>query len=918
MTDKKFSSEEQGWQSIAEALSSLGTGTHVFSRESSRLRLITQAVERIAAGSDLEDMFKSLSREVRELFGYTHVGVYLKAELGQRQFFTLVAQSFAYEQYEMLEYEQPLDKGVFGRALRTGEVQIVKDVSKDPDYVNMFSDTKSEIVIPLKFAGEMMGVLDLQSRDKDAFHDDDIPALVILANQVATAVRMKETYDNLLFANKGANAVASSLNLQASLSALADVIKKENGEIYMGILYPVEGDESRFTLEAIYPANIKGLQPGSTWESGNSTFYKLLRAPETIVVDLLEWPNRPLIIEMVVQAGFEKILTLPLVVGNKAEGLWAIAFRNTSNYYINQLKNRLEPVANSLALTVQNSKSFKKLERFSLASIRTLVAAVDAKDRYTRQHSENVAKLAKAIAIEASLPEQDVKNIELAGLLHDIGKIGIPDQILNKPAALDSAEQAIMMAHAEMGALILEESGIYPELTKLVRHHHEWWNGRGYPDGLKGKEIPFGAVILAVAEAYDSMTSNQVYRKAMSPKEAIEVLQTNAGTQFCPDSVSTLIKVLNKQGLLDKGHTITEKDLEDTSLAKETVPINSKALAVLYRITEEMDSILDMNYLLNRITHILKEELAFEDLGLLLLDEDTNNLLVQNFAGRGEEWHQMVVPSNKSISGQVVRSGQPKIVSNTEKEPLYYEGLKGVKSELFVPLKIKGRTIGVIVAQSRRYNAFTENDLKLLSTASSHIASVIEVARLHEAVREAASTDSLTGLYNRRYFMERLEEEISRSMRNSKPFSVVMLDVDFLKSVNDTYGHLYGDAYLCYIGKTLKDSIRGSDVIARFGGDEYIIMLPETDYDGAFYLLNRTIHKLSSKPVQLEAYNICNSSQANLPEKQDLYVEVTPSVSFGIASFPADGTSRDELIKVADRRLYTGTSGKARHTQGNK
>ena len=180
------------------------------------------------------------------------------------------------------------------------------------------------------------------------------------------------------------------------------------------------------------------------------------------------------------------------------------------------------------------------------AAVRALAAAVDLRDSSTMHHSEHVALIARQIAVEMGLPNDEIDVIGFAGLVHDIGKVGIPDSVLQKPGPLCPAERAVMTNHSLLGATILERAGMLSDLAPLVRHHHEWHNGSGYPARLGGTEIPIGAAILAVADAFDTMISDRPYRPGMTVKEAREELLKCAGSQFRPDVVTALERAIDR------------------------------------------------------------------------------------------------------------------------------------------------------------------------------------------------------------------------------------------------------------------------------------------------------------------------------------------------------------------------------------
>jgi putative nucleotidyltransferase with HDIG domain len=207
----------------------------------------------------------------------------------------------------------------------------------------------------------------------------------------------------------------------------------------------------------------------------------------------------------------------------------------------------LQIISDIAALAIENLRLFRKSQRNFLNTVAALAAAIDAKDAYTRGHSERVANYATAIAEEMKLPSQQRTSIETAALLHDIGKIGIPDDILAKPAKLTDKEYMVVKMHPYTGAQIIQPIEMLADVLPLVVAHHEKFDGTGYLEGAKGKEIPLGARIIAVADAFEAMTSERPHRSALEVEKAIKELREKAGTQFDPDVVKAFVKVIKRQ-----------------------------------------------------------------------------------------------------------------------------------------------------------------------------------------------------------------------------------------------------------------------------------------------------------------------------------------------------------------------------------
>lgn len=223
-----------------------------------------------------------------------------------------------------------------------------------------------------------------------------------------------------------------------------------------------------------------------------------------------------------------------------------------------------------LYLARYSFSKYAETRELFFGTVSALSQAIDAKDGFTRGHADRVSRIAGAIARELDLPEKQIEQIELAGLLHDIGKIGVEDRILMKPQRLEADEQELMRRHPIYGASILEPSAALRPLVPIVLHHHENYDGSGYPEGLKGEEIPIGSRIMIVADAYEAMTSDRIYRKAMGHERAMEQLNRFKGIQFDPKIVRALEQVVSKRGS-------TAFEMSDLP------PINYETLAELRR-----------------------------------------------------------------------------------------------------------------------------------------------------------------------------------------------------------------------------------------------------------------------------------------------------------------------------------------------
>ncbi len=314
---------------------------------------------------------------------------------------------------------------------------------------------------------------------------------------------------------------------------------------------------------------------------------------------------------------------------------------------------------------------------------------------------------------------------------------------------------------------------------------------------------------------------------------------------------------------------------------------SGKALAFLARLATEFTAVLSLPDLLEHVTRVLREETGFDSCAVsLLATQDTEDVLIVRAAsGLREIMKGAVLPRGRGLSWTVIESGAPLLVPDMEAEPRWFLKDPQVRSSIWAPMVVQRRAIGVLSAFRSAVNAFTEADLDLLTVVARYLAGAVEVARLHEQLKEIAATDSLTGLANRRTFLDRLESEISRSRRANTELSIVLLDLNHFKTVNDVHGHAAGDQVLIRVAETLSHTVRQSDVAARFGGDEFILLLAE-----------------STRAVALEILDRLRGLSIMVPDRAGSRARV--NFSWGLAVWPHDGEEIEPLLKVADHRLY--------------
>lgn len=269
----------------------------------------------------------------------------------------------------------------------------------------------------------------------------------------------------------------------------------------------------------------------------------VLACAQPVCVPHPQGQTGPLDDELAAGAACGSLLAVPLITSGKVTGVLAVGVRARREF--SQLDTSvLSTIAAQIAVAVENAATYRKLEDSYLATVAALASAMEANDEYTADHAETVARMAVEVGERLDLDESALRQLHYAGLLHDIGKIGVPDPVLNKEGALDPGETATMVDHTTIGERIIAQAEYLRPVAPLVRAAHERWDGRGYPDGLAGENIPLASRIVFVCDAFHAMISDRPYRRALSLPEALNELRAQAGRQFDPRVVEVFARAM--------------------------------------------------------------------------------------------------------------------------------------------------------------------------------------------------------------------------------------------------------------------------------------------------------------------------------------------------------------------------------------
>ena len=552
----------------------------------------------------------------------------------------------------------------------------------------------------------------------------------------------------------------------------------------------------------------------------------------------------------------------------------------------------LQTLANHVATAFENAGALARMRELYLASVRALAAAVDARDPYTRSHSARVSALSRGIAEEMQLSADQVRRIQLGALLHDIGKIGVPDAILNKPGALSPDEWVMMRSHSMLGASIVNAVEPLRDLAPIVRSHHERYDGGGYPDQLGGDLVPIEAYVVAAADAFEVIVSRRAYKPAQTIEHACAELLRCRGTQFHPAVVDAFLRLIERdraQGAaqLRRIAGILHEDIEDVPgpgvLLEQfaaSAQTHGRQLAILQRLASEISAVLDIDELAERLLRIICDAMGYENGFLLTLDDAGQHLVIRAAVGPSGSYVGQRLPRGQGISWWVVERGELQNVADGRLDARFY-GPSEIRSVLCVPLQLGDERIGALGVESARLAAFGREDEDLLTAVSHQVAAAVRVAKLHQAAKTAAATDALTGLPNRRSFFERLERDLAG--RDGAPLSVAIVDANGLKALNDDFGHAAGDEALVRLGAILQQGVRDGDLVARIGGDEFAVL-----FAGAPILTAERIVRRLAERIARGTLGVGHR---------------LPTIAWGVADATGEATV-DALVEAADRAMY--------------
>ncbi|HEY5884904.1 MAG TPA: diguanylate cyclase [Pyrinomonadaceae bacterium] len=556
------------------------------------------------------------------------------------------------------------------------------------------------------------------------------------------------------------------------------------------------------------------------------------------------------------------------------------------------------------------TRETEELSRIHFATAEALATAIDAKDQTTHCHVRRVQIYAAGMGEVLGLSRKEIAALKAGALLHDIGKLAVPAHIINKPGRLSPAEFEKMKIHTTVGAQILSRVDFPYPVTPIVRHHHEQWDGHGYPDGLKGEQIPITARIISVVDCFDSVREDRPFRRSMTRDEAIAFLLRGSGTHFDPNVVDLFIKHLPRfeaeieaLGLPQQLScnesaepiALTEVDMAQTRergsyMAYDQIKSANQEVYALYEIARTFGSSLDVRNTVEALVDKVGHVVPFDTCAVYLYDEEKGYAKAGHVVGRNaKKLAARCVAPGEGVTGFALANRTP---INQLHPSLDFDGVeieRDYRAMASLPLFKDEALLGALSVYSVELTEYTDDHMRMLETVTRLASDALANAMHHAEAESNALTDPLTGLPNARYLALRFEEELSRARRMGRTFQVVMLDLDDFKIVNDTFGHKVGDKMLREMARIINGQLREYDFLARYAGDEFVAIVQEL-------VGTHDLRQRIETAVSEFSLNVRGGGTAHV------------GISVGTATFGTDGETLDQLLVAADQAMYRAKS----------
>jgi diguanylate cyclase (GGDEF)-like protein/putative nucleotidyltransferase with HDIG domain len=574
-------------------------------------------------------------------------------------------------------------------------------------------------------------------------------------------------------------------------------------------------------------------------------------------------------------------------------------------------ENSLQDVRRAEA---EQRRHVEEMSAIHMNTIESLAIAIDAKDQTTHGHVRRTQIYAKEMGRLFNVSPSELQALHAGALLHDIGKLAVPEYILNKPGKLTEAEFAKMKIHPTVGGDILKRVNFPYPVEDIVRYHHEKWDGSGYPKGLKAEGIPLVARIISVVDFYDATRCDRPYRKGMKREDSLNLLRRMIGSSFDPKVVETFIQHVEEfdrlidsvdiQEQVDSApvldtHTATKPDAglasdvlgapEETSGFRSISEAQREVFA-LHEIAQTIGSSLNLNDTVTLVANKLRAIVPFDTCVISVVDERSGKAVAVHSVGEEAELlARRRITVGDGITGWVIANCRSMCNANPDLDLVGIpdEVVKRFRGILVSPLLREDGAFGAIALYSQSRTSYSSEHVRLLESVCQHASSALNNALTYEKTRESALIDPLTELPNARGFYMMLEQRIAECQRmNREALSVICMDIDDFKVINDQYGHSTGDRLLASVAGVIRRELRQMDILTRYAGDEFVAIMPMASSKMAASICDRI-----RNAIEEQLFSVREGTLIGL------------GVSIGVACFPEDGETSEELLTASARRM---------------
>ena len=567
-------------------------------------------------------------------------------------------------------------------------------------------------------------------------------------------------------------------------------------------------------------------------------------------------------------------------------------------------------------------KYIEEIADLHMNTIESLAIAIDAKDQTTHGHVRRTQIYATQMGKLLKVSESETRALVAGALLHDIGKLAVPEYILNKPGKLTEAEFAKMKIHPTVGGDILKRVDFPYPVEDIVRFHHEKWDGSGYPKGLRSEQIPLVARIISVVDFYDATRCDRPYRKGMKREDSLALLQKMSGTSFDPRVVQLFVQhVAEFDSLIGREDIQEQVASENIDLVTGTKPDAGLASDVLgspdgesgfrsitqaqrevfalHEIAQTIGSSLNMHDTVTLISNKLRAIVPFDTCVIFIVDDRSGKAVAMHATGDHSDLFRLRrINIGEGITGWVIANSRSMCNSSPELDlvGLAEDISRGYRGVLVSPLIREDGAFGAISLYSKGRTSYTSEHVRLLESVAQHAASALNNAITFERTKESALTDPLTELPNARGFYMMLEQRLAECQRlGRESLAVMSMDVDNFKEINDQWGHAIGDRLLASVARVIRKELRQMDILSRYAGDEFVAIMPMASQVMAEGIADRIRKLVAEHQFSVRAGKM-----------------VAVDISIGIACFPTDGETTEELLTSAARNMQ-----RDKHTRKN-